>query len=311
MAHELPDSLRCETIRRRGTHDLYAAVAPRLGATIISLQVDGLEFIWWDEDTFRSSARFTGAFHMFPAPCRLRNASYEFEGRAVRQTKGGKPIVIHGLIRDEAFQCENHGDCLKARISIRPGHQVYEGFPFCCDLELTHKLIENGIEIRFVIQNTDCRNIPFGYGLHPFWRIHGRRDEVFLRVPHPMMMDANELIPTGPVRPVAGTPYDLRDFRCLADLNLDTVYCRPDPGDPVEIRYPPIGRRLILTAGEAFTHLVVYTPRQQPFFCVEHLTSAPNAQNLAAEGFAENAHLLLVPPGGCLESWIRYQIVDL
>ena len=52
----------------------------------------------------------------------------------------------------------------------------------------------------------------FGYGLHPFWRIHGERSSTFIKVPCNYIMDLVDLVPNGDITPVDGTDLDLREF---------------------------------------------------------------------------------------------------
>ena len=92
------------------------------------------------------------------------------------------------------------------KLSITPNHPVYEGFPFKGELCVTMQLIERGLEYRFAFRNQDDKPAPAGFGLHPFWRIPGKRKDVYVQVPCDRTMVLENLVPTGATQEVAGTP---------------------------------------------------------------------------------------------------------
>jgi aldose 1-epimerase len=63
-----------------------------------------------------------------------------------------------------------------------------------------------------------------------------------------------------------------------------------------------------LSGSAAFTHLVVFTPPDRPFFCIENQTSSTDAHNLWADGKREESHLLVVPPGKASSGHVDWTI---
>lgn len=291
-------------------HQLQARVTPGFGANLVSLTVDGTEFIHYDEEALLAGQSFTGAFNMFPTPCRLDGCSYVYEGRRISQQKHGEPVFIHGLVRDESFAFQAEPDRVTSWIDITPTHPVYAGFPFACRLTLTHAIEADGLRVSFSVENRDAGRLPFGYGIHPFWRLHGTRDQVRVRVPCERTLELAQLVPTGGSVPVVGTPLDLRAGPSLAGLFVDNVYWPRQPGADAEVAFAALGKRLIISASEAFAHMIVYAPEGQPFVCVENLTTCPNAPNLVPAGHGEMAHMLVAEPGERVEGWVRYCIVS-
>ena len=215
---------------------------------------------------------------------------------------------MHGLIRDEAFEFRNDGARLTSWIEITPEHPVFDGFPFRCLFTMRHSLHECGLTVSYQLENRDSRNIPFGYGIHPFWRLHGDRGQVEVRVPCDYVLELADLVPTGAVLPVEGNELDLRRNRSLEGLFIDNAFWKRSPGDQAELRFAALGRKLIFEASDDFLHMIVYAPRAEPFVCVENLTTCPNAPNLVSAGQGEMASMLVAPPGETLEGWIRYRI---
>ncbi|MEW6755455.1 MAG: aldose 1-epimerase [Candidatus Latescibacterota bacterium] len=304
------DRLQPQAIVRHGRLDLSARITPGVGANLVSFQVDGTELIHWDEAGFLSGESFTGAFTMFPTPCRLDNCAYEFEGRRIVQSKGGEKVFIHGLVRDEAFGFRHEGARLTSWIDVTPSHPVHEGFPFSCRFGVTHALEESGLTVSFTLENRDRRNIPFGYGIHPFWRLHGERRDVRVRVPCDHILDLQNLVPTGGCTPVQGTPLDLRAGRSLEGFYIDNAFWPRRPGETAELSLPSIGRRIVFSASDNFPHMIVYAPEGRPFVCVENLTTCPNAPNLVSAGHGEMANMLVAAPGQTVEGWVRYSIAQ-
>ena len=288
-------------------HEVSADVQPNCGGNLVSLTVDGQEYLSYDVDRLRSSQEMhTGCFVMFPTPCRIPDGRYEFQGRTVTQNKRGRLETIHGLIRDETLNFVRTDASIVMSIDITPDHPVYEGFPFSGRLTTSISVIERGVAYSFQYYNTGPTDAPVGFGLHPFWRLPGQRGDVFIKIPCDRTMVLEDLIPTGKTEPVAGTPFDLREFRCLAGLDLDNVWTGRSK-EPAVIEFRDIGTRMTLTADDVFTHQIVYSPPDSPFVCVENLTCAPNAVNLQSMP-TEVSGLRIVAPGGILAGTTRFVV---
>lgn len=297
-----------QSIARRGAFDLRAQVTPLYGANLVSFSVDGSELIFWDPKGLLAGRTFTGAFNMWPTPCRLANCSYPFEGRKIVQRKHGEDLFIHGLVRDESMQFRNDGDSITSWVEIGPGHAAYEGFPFRCVFRVTHALHESGLTISYEVENRDTRNLPFGFGVHPFWRIHGSRRDMVLRIPCDYTLELKDLVPTGNVEKVEGTKLDLRKPRHIDKFFVDNAFWKRNPGDTAEVLFSALGKRMTIEASDEFAHMIVYAPARKKFVCVENLTACPNAQNLAAVGKKDVAGLTVVPAGQKAGGWIKYTI---
>ncbi len=292
-------------------HQVVAGVQPRCGATLTSLKVDGQEYVYYDEALLRGPEEmFTGCFIMFPTPCRIPEGTYEFQGRTIRQNKAGRLIIIHGLVRDEAFEPELKGDEMRCRLEITPGHPAYEGFPFPGELSVTMKLVERGLHYSFCFENRGDSPAPVGFGLHPFWRVPGRREDVYVRVPCERTLLMENLIPTGVAEPVEGTQLDLREGRCLEGMDVDNVFIDRIGDEPATVEYRDLGKRMTLRADEVFSHQICYAPPDKPFVCVENLTCAPNAVNLQWAP-PEVSGFRVVGPGESLSGTTRFIVEDL
>lgn len=293
-------------ISRDGLLGISAGITPLFGANLVSFKAAGTELIFWDAAALLAGKSHTGAFNMFPTPCRLDKCSYTFDQRRIRQRKHGKDVFIHGLVRDEAFTFLAEPDRVISWIDIAPGHPVYAGFPFKCRFQVSHVLDEDGLTISFELANRDTRAIPFGYGVHPFWRIIGSRKDIALRIPCPYLLDTTDLLPTGGYSSVGAL--DLRVPRNLEGFTCDNVFWPRKLKDTAEIVMARPGLKIQIAASANFPHMIVYAPPGKRYVCVENLTSAPNALNLAAAGHAKVAGMLVAKPGQKIRGWVRYTV---
>lgn len=288
---------------------IAVAILPRMGSNLVSFQVEGREFIHFDSPRILADPEaMTGAFQMFPTPCRLTGSRYSFGGREIRQRKHGEEVSIHGLVRDEPFTVRKSDREIISMLEIAEGHPVLEGFPFRGRLTTVHRLIAGGLELHFAFENLGDSPAPVGYGLHPFWRIPGKRSEVLVTIPTENIMELVDLIPTGKLLPVAGTNYDWREWRSLEGVEIDAVFYPREPQDTAGITFVEEGIRLVLQASANMKHMICYAPAGQPFVCLENLTCSPDHPNLYHRGFEEESGLAVVPPGEKWSGWIRYTV---
>ena len=300
-----------ELTSQQDGHRVQAHILPRLGANLISLNIDDQELVYFDKNILLSEDVYTGCFMMFPTPCRLTGAEYTFGGKRIKQTKNGQEVAIHGLIRDETFAISRTDSNLRCTIDIDQHHPVYQGYPFCCRFSLEFALLPRGLQIAFEFTNSGPTEAPFGYGLHPFWRLPGRREDTFIQVPCEKVLELENLIPTGNTSPVAGTPLDLRSFRPLSELDIDNAFWQRIPNGQQAIQYHDLGRQLTLHSDDVFEHMIAYAPADQPFVCMENLTCCPDAPNLYAQGKQHVSGLKCVAPGKTLAGSVKYVVTDL
>ena len=285
------------------------SILPAMGSNLVSFQVDGRELIHFDaQGILADPEATTGAFQMFPTPCRLTGSKYSFGGREIRQSKHGEQVSIHGLVRDEQFAVEKSDRELVSTLEIGEGHPVLEGFPFPGRVTTIHRLISGGMELHFAFENRGDSPAPIGFGLHPYWRIPGDRSEVLVQIPTDNIMELADLIPTGKLLPVSGTDYDWREWRSLEGVEIDAVFYPKEPEDAAGITFVDEEIRLVLQASANMRHMICYAPAGQPFVCLENLTCSPDDPNLYSNGFEEESGMAVVPPGEKWSGWIRYTV---
>lgn len=293
-------------------HKIKIEVLPRMGAQLKSFSLNGQEMLFFSEEMLFSPERdFTGCFLMFPTPCRLTGSKYRFEGKEILQRKNGEDVFIHGLIRDETFEIKQGNDFLEASIEIGPHHPVYEGYPFPCCFSVKYEIIKDGLRISFNFENRGQTPAPFGFGVHPFWRLEDERKNIAVKVPCQYTMELTNLIPTGKMEPVEGTPLDLRNWKSIEGIGIDNAFYGRIPGEKGGVQWRAKGIRLNIDASPELTHMIAYVPDGKPFACVENLTCSPDAPNLYSKGFKAESGLVVVPPRKRYAGWITWTVEEI
>jgi aldose 1-epimerase len=288
-------------------------VAPEQGSNMFSWFYGADTIIVYDEQILAKRG-FTGNFVLFPTPNRVKDFTYLWQGRAIPLIKHGKKVDIHHqLVYDEPWQYDTpvvsaDSVALSTHITIDPHSPLFEGFPFPCTLTLTYTLTVSGIRVTYSVENLGESDLPFGFGLHPYFNRLSGNDKTMVSIPADMVMEASEdRYPTGKLLPVSGTSFDLRTPRALSTLTLDDVYTKLTPGQSAFVDYQTQGFKVFLKASEDFTHTVIYTGDAQAV-CIENQTCSTDAHNLYAAGFTQESHLLVVPPKATHQGWISYEI---
>ncbi len=288
-------------------------VCPEQGCNLLSFRVDDRDYLV-DLAPGPDGPRLLGTPILYPMPNRVRDGHLAFGGRSFTFSPNSGPNFIHGLVRERTWQvdapvlAEDHAS-LTARYRMEPGEPAYALFPIRNCVEVTFTLRPAALRLGFTVRNEDdARDLPFGLAIHPYFPIIGARSQVRLQVPAQAHMEAVELLPTGRLEPLDGSPFDLRSARTLEGLHIDDVYWGMRPEAPQMIHYDAIGRTMTLSASALYTHSVVYTPAGQPYFCVENQSCSTDAHNLYARGLQDAAHLAILAPGQEVRSWIEFRL---
>lgn len=292
---------------------LEARIAPAAGGNLFSLQVDDLELMRQPERMEELAQHRAGTPVLFPTPNRVRDARFSFGGEEFRLPANSGANSIHGLVRSLAWEsgvpsATDRAATATAWVDWNDSRPDFGSFPIRHRLTLTYTLHAGGVRIGYAVENRDQRPLPFGFGLHPWFRVPGRREDVRIFVPADRRMEAVDRLPTGRLLPVGGSAFDLRRPAALTDLALDDVYFGLGPRDRPGFHLLDRGVRVTLRGSPEFGHLVVYTPADQPFFCIENQTSSTDAHNLFAQGYEEESGLQIVPPGATATGWVDWEV---
>jgi aldose 1-epimerase len=236
---------------------------------------------------------------------------------------GGRPTgaeryAIHGLILDSAAEAPRvrQGDgWAEAEARLRAGD--FGGrWPGEAELAIRWTLRRDRLTLRVAARNIGQRDLPIGLGWHPYFALpSGRREQARLRLPARQRMPVNnyvEVLPTGELVDVAGTPYDFTapEGAALGDLFLDDCFAglerRPDGAVAIEIVDPAAGYGLrVGSPSPEVSAIQTFAPLDRPFVVVEPQFNWANPYG--AEWGGQATGMVTLKPGEDVtyEAWLE------
>jgi aldose 1-epimerase len=194
---------------------------------------------------------------------------------------GAEQYAMHGLILDsQVGNLERRTtvgeDVLRGTLHAGDfGH----GWPSRTELTFENVLRPDSFRLTITARNVGEETLPIGIGWHPYFTLpSGRREQAQLHLParsRTLVNDYDEVLPTGEVMPVAGTPYDfsMPGGRAVGDLRLDDCFVdlQAEAGEMVaEVIDPAASYGLrVVAAAPPVRAIQVYAPPDQAFFAVE------------------------------------------
>ncbi|HEX4130000.1 MAG TPA: aldose 1-epimerase [Pirellulales bacterium] len=259
-----------------------------------------------DFDTGQQRPSRGGIPLLFPYPGRIRGKMLHWRGRDYAldgdDTHGN---AIHGYALNRPWQVVEQQP---ARVVGRlRGSQAVENlrekWPADFELTVTYALGSDRFAATIEIRNPDDRPLPFGFGMHPWFRVPlvagGDAANCVVRVPVRERWVLEDMLPSGGREEASGN-YDLADGRRFADCQLDDVFTglfAATPGSDYRATLDDlaVGLRVAITFGQQFTQCVVFTPPHREAVCIEPYTAVPNAPELAERGI--DTGLRVLEPG--------------
>ncbi len=268
---------------------LRLALRPDLGGSIAGL--------WWGaEAVLRSTEaadltapRLSGSYPLVPYSNRLGYRRFRWLGQehTTQPNFDDNPHSVHGVAWLRAWEVVSaSADTAELRYVHTPdGH-----WPFAFDVRQHLVLTPNMVEMRLRFTNQAPQPQPVGLGWHPYFTKRAR-SRLHMELAERWDNDASGL----PVRHVAQPGID-------ADVaHLDFDNCFEGWRGAARLR----DEKLSVKVTSSESYLVVYTPQNKPYYCVEpvsHLSNAIHMADPAAHG------LRSVAPGESFEAWMRLEV---
>lgn len=247
-------------------HPLRAVVSP-YGASLRGL------YLQEGADEQEIITVYTGAANkvggqgdvLIPFPGRVNEGRYAFEGQRHQLRKNDKeaPAAIHGFLRQVMWaQQERTGHSITFATAF--DEQAHAGYPFALAVQVGYALQKDGLHCSYQLRNTGTGNAPVGAGFHPYFKVGaGWIDNKLLHVPFRSVLQYEDLLPTGKVLPVEGTPFDFRQKRAIGSVALNTCYLHPDRDAAgmahIQLADPTNGRTITVSLDRSFASVVLYS----------------------------------------------------
>ena len=255
---------------------LSVGILPETGGALAYLK-------YHDKDILRSTkipeaeANFTSLFPMLPYASFIQDSRFPYFGitRLVSKNCVFSKFPMHGDVWRSALQIDSHN---QTDTVLSYKHYKKEGFPFSYTAKIEYKLRDNCLQINLTLQNDSALPMPYGMGIHPFFK---KETDTLL------IFDAPKIWYRGD-DPILGHPYTVPNH-----LNFKNGL--PVPGNGTDISfgswnsqativYPGQNVAIEIQADRNFRHLILYAPKGKDFFCLEPVTNTPDAFNLASLG---------------------------
>ena len=214
------------------------------------------------------------AFPLVPFSNRIRSGRFSFLGRDVVLPLNRPPErhAIHG----QGWQAAWTPRDVSTTSALLEFRHAPDAWPWAYRVTQRFRLSPAGLTIELALHNDSDGPMPAGLGWHPYF-LRTPRTTLAARVERIWLTDA-EMLPTELVPSPVTTRLSAGVMIDSAPLdNGFTGWSRR-----AVIDWPELGARLVMTAEPPLDFLTVFIPPSLPFFCVEPVSHATDALNLAA-----------------------------
>jgi aldose 1-epimerase len=163
--------------------------------------------------------------------------------------------ALHGMVYETEFSVREQTG---SKVTLGTLLDSPAGYPYSVDIEIAYELDEFGLTCSLSARNESDTAAPFVIGFHPYFTV-GNPDMATLLIPAESFytQDGNK-IPAEKTA-VAGTSFDFRSARSLANTKLDDYFTdlTTKEGEAVS-RLETSGWTIELRQSAQLSHLVVY-----------------------------------------------------
>ena len=269
--------------------NLRLALRPDLGAAITGFWHGALPVLRSNDASAVAGPRQSAGFVLAPYSNRLGQRRFRWQGRehSTEPNWDGDANSVHGVAWLRAWNVEQQGD---GEVALAYTHVPDAHWPFAFALRQRLKLDAQSLTIELALTNTDAGTQPVGLGWHPYFPKRAR-SRLHAELTERWENDANKL----PTRKVAQAGLD----GDVAHMAFD--HCFDGWRGAARIR----DEKLALKLSSSMSRLVVYTPAQSDYFCVEPVSHVNNAIHMAEPA---THGLVTLQPGATLNAWVRLEV---
>jgi aldose 1-epimerase len=296
-----------------------ARILPEVGFNCFEWKIDDADHevnvIWAqpDFDQGQQRASSAGIPLLFPFPGRIQHAKFSWQGKDYVLTEGDhRGNAIHGFVFNRPWQVtekelESVTGCFR---SSDFGDELKNQWPSPFEIEVTYHLkTATCLESLICVRNPGTQGLPFGIGLHPYFRTpfdDRELNKYRLHCPIHEEWELKDLIPTGRVHPVPN-PADFRTGLDVDTASFDSVFGKASEKPAHEFSINSDRHKLVVEFDRAqFPYTVVYTPGHKEAICIEPYSCVPNPFTLKEQGIDSGLNVL--EPGAQWKTTVRYKL---
>jgi len=270
-------------------NSVQVKIIPELGNNLVSLSIEKNEIIYIpDKITNLKAYQFYGNPILFPFPGRIPQGKFSFQGQDYQlPINFSDGTAIHGFVYDKSWEISetssdsDEGAVLKS--IYKWDTQTKDSYPSQFEVEMIYILRESELEMIFKATNTGNKSFPFGYGLHPYFMLPGKRKDWVLYFPANKTYELVNIRPTGKTLDIPAQ-FDFRNEKSLEGVFMDDLFgeLKKEQGAiSCWLRNLSTNFKLTVSSDENFDYYVLYAPKEHNFICIEPYTCIANAFNLA------------------------------
>ena len=262
---------------------LRLALRPDLGGSVAGLWHGDTPLLRSTEPAKLGSAHAAAMFPLLPYSNRLGYRRFRWRGQdyTTRANVDDSPHSLHGIGWQRPWRLVSSS---VLEVVLELTHAADEDWPFAFTARQYFGLGADAFTARLQLTNDADREQPAGLGFHPYF-VKRLRSRLHVELSDRWDADATLL----PTRRVAQHGID-------SDLShLDFDNCFEGWRGPARIR----DERFSLQLSSPLPYLVVYTPADRDYFCVEPVSHVSNAVHMA-DPLAHG--LVALAPGATLEA---------
>jgi len=268
---------------------LRLAVRADLGGCIAGLWHGSTPVMRSTEPAELETSHKSASYPLVPYSNRVGHRHFRWQGKDYSNAANfpNNPHSLHGVAWLRHWEVLSFST---GEMTLRYEHQADEHWPFAFTVEQHYSLTPQQLSVRLVFTNTADIAQPVGLGWHPYFpkRAHSRvRAELSGR----WESGADQL----PTHKVAQHGID----GDVSQLAFD--HCFEGWTGAAHIS----DERLSLQLSSSLPYLVVYTPHDKDYFCVEPVSHVSNAIQMADPA---SHGLLTIEPGQRADAWMKLDI---
>jgi galactose mutarotase-like enzyme len=141
-----------------------SAVIDTFGAKVLALYINGENILFYEE----SDISHSGIPICLPSFGPLKNGVFCHQGNEYKMGQ-------HGFIRDNELDLKE-SDSESASYTFESSEATKEKYPFDFKLTVKYSLIDNGLKMNLLFENTSDSTIPIAPGVHPYFAVDNPDD---------------------------------------------------------------------------------------------------------------------------------------
>jgi aldose 1-epimerase len=296
------------------------SIVPSVGNIAFEFTVKGQNVLRWpfaSLEEFKARPAMSGIPFLGPWANRLDEQAFYANGRKyafdmeLGNVRGAIPI--HGFLttnsrwRVAEVKADGRSAWATSRLDFFKEPAWIKQWPFAHTIEMTYRLQDGALEVHTTITNLSAEPMPVAIGFHPYYQLTDspRNDWTIAVAARTHWLLAANKVPTGETEPIERI-FPQPSAAVLGGYDLDDVFSDlvRDAQGRATMSIGGKSQRLNIALGPNYRSVVIWSPKNSAFICVEPMAGITDALNLAHKGVYKE--LQTIAPGGVWQEsfWI-------